>query len=162
VSARVDGSSRFGAGHRYGFFPSAAFAWRASDEEFVKRLGLFNDLKLRASYGRTGNQEIGNYKSLALLANTVHVFGGVRGIGFARGEGWGEHRNMRCDRDQAHEVGAGRLVMVACPCVGGGADQYCAGRKVGQPVSSFYGWGYAGAESARVVYTDLDGATVIT
>src|SRR2546428_8591612 len=48
VSARVDGSSRFGAGHRYGFFPSAAFAWRASDEEFVKRLGLFNDLKLRS------------------------------------------------------------------------------------------------------------------
>ena len=83
VSARVDGSSRFGAGHRYGFFPAAAFAWRASDEEFVKRLGLFNDLKLRASYGRTGNQEIGNYRSLALLGNTVNVFGGVRGIGFA-------------------------------------------------------------------------------
>jgi len=83
VSARVDGSSRFGAGHRYGFFPAAAFAWRASDEEFVKRLDLFNDLKLRASYGRTGNQEIGNYKSLALLGNTVNVFGGVRGIGFA-------------------------------------------------------------------------------
>jgi TonB-linked SusC/RagA family outer membrane protein len=83
VSARVDGSSRFGAGHRYGFFPSAAFAWRASEESFVKRLGLFNDLKLRASYGRTGNQEIGNYSSLALLTNTVNVFGGVRGIGFA-------------------------------------------------------------------------------
>jgi len=83
VSARVDGSSRFGAGHRYGFFPSAAFAWRASDEAFVKRLGVFNDLKLRASYGRTGNQEIGNYSSLALLTNTVNVFGGVRGIGFA-------------------------------------------------------------------------------
>ena len=83
VSARVDGSSRFGATHRYGFFPSAAFAWRASDEAFVKRLGVFNDLKLRASYGRTGNQEIGNYSSLALLTNTVNVFGGVRGIGFA-------------------------------------------------------------------------------
>ncbi len=83
VSARLDGSSRFGAGHRYGFFPAAAFAWRASDEAFVKRLGLFNDLKLRASYGRTGNQDIGNYSSLALLGNTVNVFGGVRGIGFA-------------------------------------------------------------------------------
>jgi len=83
VSARVDGSSRFGSGHRYGFFPSAAFAWRASDEQFLKRLGLFNDLKLRVSYGRTGNQEIGNYNSLALLGNTVNVFGGVRGIGFA-------------------------------------------------------------------------------
>ncbi len=83
VSARVDGSSRFGAGHRYGFFPAAAFAWRASDEEFIKRLGVFDELKLRASYGRTGNQEIGNYSSLARLGNTVYVFGGVRGIGFA-------------------------------------------------------------------------------
>ena len=83
LSARVDGSSKFGAGHRYGVFPSAAFAWRASDEAFVKRLGVFSDLKLRASYGRTGNQDIGNYSSLALLTNTVNVFGGVRGIGFA-------------------------------------------------------------------------------
>src|SRR5205814_7142745 len=85
VSARVDGSSRFGAGHRYGFFPSAAFAWRASDEQFVKRLGVFDDLKLRASYGRTGNQEIGNYNALARLGNTVYVFGGNRAIGFAPG-----------------------------------------------------------------------------
>ena len=83
VSGRVDGSSKFGAGHRYGFFPAASFAWRASDEAFVKRLGVFNDLKLRASYGRTGNQDIGNYRSLALLTNTVSVFGGERAIGFA-------------------------------------------------------------------------------
>jgi TonB-linked SusC/RagA family outer membrane protein len=82
VSARVDGSSKFGAGHRYGFFPSAAFAWRASDEEFVKRTGVFNDLKLRVSYGRTGNQDIGNYRSLATLASTIYPFIGQRGIGF--------------------------------------------------------------------------------
>jgi len=83
VSGRVDGSSKFGAGHRYGFFPAAAFAWRASNESFVKRLGVFDDLKVRASYGRTANQDIGNYSSLALLTNTVYVFGGTRGIGFA-------------------------------------------------------------------------------
>src|ERR1043166_5986590 len=58
VPRRVGGSSRFGAGPRYGFFPSAAFAWRASEEPFVKQLGLFDDLKVRASNGRTGNQEI--------------------------------------------------------------------------------------------------------
>ena len=85
VTGRVDGSSRFGAGHQYGFFPSAAFAWRASEEPFVKRLGLFDDLKVRASYGRTGNQEIGNYNALARLGNTVYVFGGNRAIGFAPG-----------------------------------------------------------------------------
>src|SRR6266480_3128726 len=83
VSGRVDGSTKFGAGHRYGFFPAASFAWRASDEAFVKRLGVFDDLKLRASYGRTGNQDIGNYNSLAVLNSTVSVFGGERAIGFA-------------------------------------------------------------------------------
>ena len=82
LSGRVDGSSKFGAGHRYGFFPSAGFAWRASEEGFVKRMGVFDDLKVRASYGRTGNQDIGNYSSLALLGNTVNVFGGARAIGF--------------------------------------------------------------------------------
>src|SRR5439155_639838 len=82
LTGRVDGSSKFGAGHRYGFFPSGAFAWRASDEAFVKRLGLFDDLKLRVSYGRTGNQDIGNYASLATLGSTVYVLGGARAIGF--------------------------------------------------------------------------------
>src|SRR5207302_1938262 len=82
LTGRVDGSSRFGRDHRYGLFPSGAFAWRASDEGFVKRLGWFDDLKLRVSYGRTGNQDIGNYKSLATLGSTVYVFGGSRAIGF--------------------------------------------------------------------------------
>jgi TonB-linked SusC/RagA family outer membrane protein len=82
VSARVDGSSKFGAGHRYGFFPSAAVAWRASEEDFIKRTGIFSDLKLRASYGRTGNQDIGNYRSLATLTSTIYPFVGYRGIGF--------------------------------------------------------------------------------
>ena len=83
LSGRVDGSSKFGTDHRYAFFPAAGFAWRASEEDFVKRLGVFTDFKLRASYGRTGNQDIGNYSSLALLGNTVNVFGGSRAIGFA-------------------------------------------------------------------------------
>src|SRR5205085_6932063 len=63
-------------------FPSAALAWRASEEGFVKRLGWFDDLKLRASYGRTGNQDIPNYGPLARVDPTVYVFGGNRGVGF--------------------------------------------------------------------------------
>ncbi len=82
LTGRVDGSSKFGAEHRYGFFPSGAFAWRASNEGFVKRLGVFDDLKLRLSYGRTGNQEIGNYRSLATLCSSVYVLGSERNIGF--------------------------------------------------------------------------------
>jgi TonB-linked SusC/RagA family outer membrane protein len=82
VSGRVDGSSKFGAGNRHAFFPSVALAWRASEESPIRRLGVFDDLKLRASYGRTGNQDIGNHASLALLRSTVYTIGGERAIGY--------------------------------------------------------------------------------
>ena len=82
VTGRVDGSSKFGTGNQYGFFPSAAFAWRLSEEGFIRRFGFFDDLKLRTSYGRTGNQDIGNYASLATLGSTVYSFNGTRSTGF--------------------------------------------------------------------------------
>ncbi|MDT0678552.1 SusC/RagA family TonB-linked outer membrane protein [Autumnicola musiva] len=75
ASARYDGSSRFGAGNKFGFFPSGAIGWRISNEEFMQTSNIFSDLKLRASYGKTGNQEIGNYGSLSLLS-TVNVLTG--------------------------------------------------------------------------------------
>ncbi|GAC1516248.1 MAG: TonB-dependent receptor [Gemmatimonadaceae bacterium] len=67
ITARRDGSSRFGANNKWAVFPSAAFAWRVSDESFMKRQSLFQDLKLRVSYGRTGNQAINEYQSLDRL-----------------------------------------------------------------------------------------------
>ena len=82
VTGRVDGSSRFGADNRYAFFPSAAFAWRASEEGFIKSMNLFDDLKLRVGYGRTGNQDIGNFRSLATLGGANYVYGDERSIGF--------------------------------------------------------------------------------
>ncbi|MBV9880845.1 MAG: TonB-dependent receptor [Gemmatirosa sp.] len=82
VTGRVDGSSRFGEGNQYAFFPSAALAWRISKEAPIERLGWFDDLKLRVSAGRTGNQDIGNYASLATLGSTVYVFGGQRATGY--------------------------------------------------------------------------------
>lgn len=82
ATERIDGSSKFGTGNQYGYFPSAAFAWRASNENFIKRLGLFDDLKLRTSYGVTGNQDIGNYASLATLGSSVYALNGVRAIGY--------------------------------------------------------------------------------
>lgn len=65
VTGRIDGSSKFGANNKYAFFPSAAFAWRASDEEFMKDVDWISDLKLRTSYGVIGNQGIAPYTSLA-------------------------------------------------------------------------------------------------
>jgi TonB-dependent starch-binding outer membrane protein SusC len=66
---RADGSSRFGANNRFGYFPSVGLAWRAVDEPFLRDQNLFSDLKFRVSYGVTGNQEIGNYRSLVLLGD---------------------------------------------------------------------------------------------
>lgn len=65
ATARYDGSSRFGANNKWGFFPSVGLAWRASQEAFLIDNKYITNLKLRASFGVTGNQEIGNYKSLA-------------------------------------------------------------------------------------------------
>ena len=73
---RQDGSSRFGADHRWGSFPSGAIAWRMDKEEFIKNLNLFSILKLRAGYGRTGNDQIGNYAPLALVSASHLTFDG--------------------------------------------------------------------------------------
>ena len=67
VTGRYDGSSRFGADNKWGFFPSVGAAWRVTEESFLANNPVITDLKIRASYGVTGNQEIGNYKSLPQL-----------------------------------------------------------------------------------------------
>jgi TonB-linked SusC/RagA family outer membrane protein len=82
LTGRADGSSRFGENNKWGFFPSAAFAWRAIDEGFMQNQSLFSDLKVRLSYGVTGNQEIGLYNSLARLSTNTYTFGGVGVVGF--------------------------------------------------------------------------------
>ncbi len=78
---RRDGSSKFGNDNKWGVFPSAAFAWRMGDESFMQSIGVLSDLKLRASYGLTGNQNIGSYSSLALYNSTRTIIGGAPVIG---------------------------------------------------------------------------------
>lgn len=85
ASYRRDGSSRFGANNKYGVFPSAAVAWRVSDENFFKNIHFVNELKLRASYGKTGNNNIGNYASLATINYIKYTTGGAAIGGFAPG-----------------------------------------------------------------------------
>ena len=55
ATVRRDGSSKFGAGNRFGTFPSVSLAWRASEEDFIKKLNIFSNLKLRVGWGQTGN-----------------------------------------------------------------------------------------------------------
>ena len=75
IAGRTDGSSRFGENNKYAFFPSGSLAWRASEEEFIQDLNLFSYLKLRASFGYTGNQEIGLYNSLPTTGTQTYTFG---------------------------------------------------------------------------------------
>jgi TonB-linked SusC/RagA family outer membrane protein len=69
VTGRADGSSKFGDNNKYAFFPSAALAWRVSDESFLADNGVISNLKLRTSYGLTGNSEIPPYSALSLLGS---------------------------------------------------------------------------------------------
>jgi TonB-linked SusC/RagA family outer membrane protein len=69
VTGRSDGSSKFGENNKYAFFPSAAVAWKISEEDFLVDSGTISSMKLRASYGLTGNSEIPAYSSLSLLGS---------------------------------------------------------------------------------------------
>lgn len=120
ATIRTDGSSRFGANNRWGVFPSFSGGWRLSQEPFMADLRAINELKLRASYGFTGNNFIGNYDHIGLLNNSNYVFGGgggtiVNGIAPSTVSNpnlsWEKNRQL----DLALELGlfGGRLFFVA-------------------------------------------------
>lgn len=73
VTGRADGSSKFGENNKFSFFPSAALAWRISDEAFLSDNRVISNLKLRTSYGLTGNSEIPPYASLSLLSSNYRA-----------------------------------------------------------------------------------------
>jgi iron complex outermembrane receptor protein len=79
ATVRRDGSSRFGSGNKWGLFPSGAASWRISQEDFFNSSKV-SDLKIRASYGVTGNQEIGSYNSISSLGASTsgYLIGGNR------------------------------------------------------------------------------------
>lgn len=74
ISLRREGSSRFGDNHKWGWFPSISAGWRINREDFMSEVAWVNDLKLRVGYGITGNQDIGNYKSLLLMGRAGKFF----------------------------------------------------------------------------------------
>ncbi|MCY7352338.1 MAG: TonB-dependent receptor [Cytophagaceae bacterium] len=87
ATARADGSSKFGENNKFAIFPSAAVAWRVSEEAFLKNNPVISNLKIRGSYGLTGNSEIPPYASLSLLsANyaTIYNDNRVTGTGINR------------------------------------------------------------------------------
>jgi TonB-linked SusC/RagA family outer membrane protein len=80
ATGRYDGSSRFGPSNKFSFFPSLGAAWRVSQEDFLKNSSTISNLKVRASVGVTGNQEIGNYRSLAQYSTGQTVLNGAAAI----------------------------------------------------------------------------------
>ncbi len=82
AAIRADGCSRFGASNRWGYFPSGSLAWRLSEEPFMQPVNWVDNLKLRLSYGVTGNNQIPNYGAIGLLGYSSYVNGAsvVQGI----------------------------------------------------------------------------------
>ena len=93
VNARTDASSKFGSNHKWGFFPSVSAAWAVSEEEFMKRIPLVDNLKLRVGYGLAGNQNgIDSYTTLGLVRPN-----GVVPVGNSAVVTLGEMQNINTD-----------------------------------------------------------------
>ena len=78
---RSDQSSRLGIENQFGFFPSGSLAWRMDQEDFIKNLNVFSNLKFRLSYGVTGNDQVGPYASMALMSNSHLTYDGSTNTG---------------------------------------------------------------------------------
>ena len=105
-TARRDGSSRFGTENRYGLFKSVSAAWIAKEEDFLKNVNFLADLKLRASYGETGNDDIGDFAARALYTggSTVNYNGipGIRPSGLANPKfSWETNQTVNAGLDVA-------------------------------------------------------------
>ncbi len=72
---RADGSSKFQGKNKWGYFPSAAFAWRVSEESFMQEVDAISTLKLRASWGETGNQGVNPYATISVVSNSPYAYG---------------------------------------------------------------------------------------
>ena len=84
TSIRADGSSKFGKENKWGYFPSVALGWTLSEESFIKNMDIFDNFKLRASYGVTGNNQIPAYSSIGLFGPANYVFNDVFYSGIAQ------------------------------------------------------------------------------
>ena len=83
ASLRADGSDKFGQGKRFGWFPSVAIAWRINQESFLENVKQLSNLKLRASFGITGNERIPAYSYFACLDNVYYSNNGILSLGLA-------------------------------------------------------------------------------
>lgn len=104
LTGRADGASQLSVANKWAYFPSGAFAWQAGEEEFIRNLNLFSDLKLRVSYGEVGNSNVAAYSTQAALLNTVYGFGSANlSNGFAPSAIG--NKDLRWERSQELNLG---------------------------------------------------------
>ena len=99
---RTDGSSRFSPGNKYEFYPSAAAAWKISEEEFMENQDVVKDLKLRASWGRSGNQAIGPYRTFGALTEANTTLNGTELLGVTLGRP--ANPNLKWETTNSYDV----------------------------------------------------------
>lgn len=105
ASLREDGSSRFGANHQYGVFPSASVGWRMIDENFMKNIRVLSDLKIRASYGVNGNNNIGNYPSIPTIASYGYSLGSTQAAVIGQAPNVLANPDIQWERSQTYDGG---------------------------------------------------------
>ncbi|MBO9595902.1 MAG: TonB-dependent receptor [Niabella sp.] len=107
ASVRRDGSSRFADGHRYGVFPSIALGWNLMNEKFFEAAkDKVNELKIRASYGKLGNQEIANYSTQSVAVYGInYIQGGTWWQGASTGINWVSPRNLTWEETVTSNIG---------------------------------------------------------
>ncbi len=104
ASLRYEGSSKFGANHKWGYFPAASAGWRISQESFMEGISWLNDLKIRADYGVTGNQGWGNYRSLKTMQGVEYYYlNGTYIRGWAPGAN--SNPNLRWEKGKNWNIG---------------------------------------------------------
>lgn len=106
ASLRREGSTKFGANNKWGFFPAVSAGWRISQESFMKDMKIINDLKLRIGYGVTGNQDFGSYKSLSKLGDGGKYYDATTGT-FISVFGQGNNPNPDLKWEKKHELNVG-------------------------------------------------------
>lgn len=104
LTGRYDGSSKFGKENRFGFFPSAALAWRVSEESFFPSGNSISNLKIRASYGETGNSNIPAYSDQQGLSTYSYLFGGALQGGIGNSNSLANSA-LRWERTRQYDIG---------------------------------------------------------
>ena len=109
ASYRREGSSRFGAQNKYGDFPAASVGWRLTDESFMPKFTWLSDLKFRGSWGVTGNNNIGNYPSLAFVTSTIgnDNYNYILGNSYAAGKVISSFANQNLKWEKSNQVDVG-------------------------------------------------------